>query len=1224
MAVKDQLDRIRAQLVIEDNGVDEAREVFMAACNAFRKWLSPVRSPAGAWIDNVQTMLIKCRLDGDATSIARLLAVRAAALIDSTVKPGMFDELSLAAGLDLLPGSSSGIGTGERITIGDDERPAGSARLVVKGVAVVIRDAPMEAEFETDDMLEAVAFVDRLQTRNTGGSKYVEVKYGPASDYEGEIFDTVHDPWRPTTVFSPLLKAHPTQIIEPSTLAATPYPPATYIPLLPAEAIQRGFVSDVQFEAVVYALQAVTQYLPGSPFGARGRKVKGGFILGDGTGAGKSNIICAIIMDQWMRGKKRHIIVVERGKHVKHLQESWSMIGGNPKDIMFQGDYSASETIPNRDGVMITTYALIRDDRRYGSLLEWGNMHGELSGILAFDEAHNMRNAVEDIHDEGSGRRAQSQQGIRGVELQMDLPECGVVYASATMATDVYNLGYAPRLGIWGENAPFASESGFISEMHVLDDNALEQICIDLKSAGRYCSRTLSFDGVEYDEVVHRLTPAQRRTFDGMVKGWKELNNIYLQAVRISLGKKDAFANGRLSSYRRSSIEQLLASFNTEAAIEDIHRELAKGHAPVVQIAYTGEARLRRIADGRDYVPDADFKETEIVKWIESKMPDGACYKDSAGNLVPVLDASGNPKSNPEVVTLKEKAKDLATKLSVRHSVLDRLYEAFGDDMIAEMTGRSIRALPVIKGGATVGWDIRERSDSEAVADVERFQSGKKQILVFSLSAGGTGLSYHAAPDVRNQRRRIHYIIELGYRAESAVQGMGRTHRAGQVIAPFVKLVTSDVPAHAIYAARTLSKIAKMGALSRGHQHATTNAIFEQRVPISGVYAQKGWSATLRDIEEGRLGDITLETLAADLELKTNGDMSIRSLEVVIMKLATLTDGDQRLLIDTLTQRTEEAIATAVRQGDYNQGLETIRADSIEVVDVSQIENVNGSKTTYYRLRKREEIERLPFRRAAMTAAAARSKRSGRAVFMRHKVNGRIQLGVLREGPTRIVDIFSPSGTSTRMQEALQREPWKIIESMEESERLWNLESETLDMREETDLHILSGSLLFNWNKLPKSGVGLNRCRTDDGKIIVGRVINSRDLRKTLHAMGMRSNYRPMQIAAMLGKVDQGATIQIDNGWKIEAPFSAMQDYRLIVPDEEQTGMQRAEITNMGIVAHDTPLGYEMEIPRADAVDIIQRLVIGCEMTLTGTTVNQGSMQVAQAPIQTIPLAALK
>src|SRR3546814_6893967 len=71
----------------------------------------------------------------------------------------------------------------------------------------------------------------------------------------------------------------------------------------------------------------------------------------------------------------------------------------------------------------------------------------DFQGIMAFDESQEMRNAAgqEDV----SGKSEVSKQGLAGVELQNVLQDARVIYASATGATDVHNLAYATRLGMW-------------------------------------------------------------------------------------------------------------------------------------------------------------------------------------------------------------------------------------------------------------------------------------------------------------------------------------------------------------------------------------------------------------------------------------------------------------------------------------------------------------------------------------------------------------------------------------------------------------------------------------------------------------------------------------------------------------------------------------------------------------------------------------------------------
>ncbi|WP_239509611.1 strawberry notch C-terminal domain-containing protein, partial [Citrobacter freundii] len=61
-----------------------------------------------------------------------------------------------------------------------------------------------------------------------------------------------------------------------------------------------------------------------------------------------------------------------------------------------------------------------------------------------------------------------------------------------------------------------------------------------------------------------------------------------------------------------------------------------------------------------------------------------------------------------------------------------------------------------------------------------------KRILVFS-DAGGTGRSYHADLAARNRRLRVHYLLEAGWKADAAIQGLGRTNRTNQAQPPLFR-----------------------------------------------------------------------------------------------------------------------------------------------------------------------------------------------------------------------------------------------------------------------------------------------------------------------------------------------------------------------------------------------------------------------------------------------------
>ena len=124
-----------------------------------------------------------------------------------------------------------------------------------------------------------------------------------------------------------------------------------------------------------------------------------------------------------------------------------------------------------------------------------------------------MANAAGDKGERGE--KKPSQQGQAGLRLQNALHDARILYVSATGATTVQNLAYAARLGLWGTgDFPFATRADFVAAMEKGGVAAMEVLARDLKALGLYAARSLSFEGIEYEIVEHRLTAEQIRIYD--------------------------------------------------------------------------------------------------------------------------------------------------------------------------------------------------------------------------------------------------------------------------------------------------------------------------------------------------------------------------------------------------------------------------------------------------------------------------------------------------------------------------------------------------------------------------------------------------------------------------------------------------------------------------------------------------------------------------------------
>ena len=314
----------------------------------------------------------------------------------------------------------------------------------------------------------------------------------------------------------PGAKAHPTKLVQSAAMASVAPPKPSYRPHLPASLVGDGLLSDAQIESVIQAGEAHAGFLAGSwkvdetfdivtaaPDDAENAvRFRRGWFLGDGTGAGKGRQVAGILLDNWLKGRRRAVWVSKSDKLLEDAQRDWSALGQERLLITPLSRFRQGTPIRLTEGILFTTYATLRSDARddkasrVKQIVDW--LGQDFDGVIVFDESHAMQNAAGGKGERGN--QAASQQGRAGLRLQHAMPDARVVYVSATGATTVHNLAYAQRLGLWGgEDFPFATRAEFVEAIEAGGVAAMEVLARDLKALGLYAARSLSYEGVEYE-----------------------------------------------------------------------------------------------------------------------------------------------------------------------------------------------------------------------------------------------------------------------------------------------------------------------------------------------------------------------------------------------------------------------------------------------------------------------------------------------------------------------------------------------------------------------------------------------------------------------------------------------------------------------------------------------------------------------------------------------------
>ena len=135
--------------------------------------------------------------------------------------------------------------------------------------------------------------------------------------------------------------------------------------------------------------------------------------------------------------------------------------------------------------------------------------------------------------------------------------------SSATGATTVHNLAYAQRLGLWGgADFPFATRAEFVQAIEAGGVAAMEVLARDLKALGLYASRSLSYEGVEYELVEHALTPEQTRIYDAYAGAFQIIHNNLTAALEAAnVTGASGTLNAQAKSAARSAFESAKQRF---------------------------------------------------------------------------------------------------------------------------------------------------------------------------------------------------------------------------------------------------------------------------------------------------------------------------------------------------------------------------------------------------------------------------------------------------------------------------------------------------------------------------------------------------------------------------------------------------------------------------------------------------------------------------------------
>ena len=968
----------------------------------------------------------------------------------------------------------------------------------------------------------------------------------PASDPVG-----IYVPWRLARIEIPTAKPHPDQLVESVAMASVLPPAPSYQPTLQDRAI--AALSDAQLEALIHAGDAFERDLPGTflPNDAgdqlaetpQGHVYRTGYFIGDGTGVGKGREVAACILDQWNRGRRKAVWISVSSGLIEDARRDWSALGGLPIDIQPLDAFPLGQPIGMASGILFLTYATLRSSRhdeasRLQQIRAW--LGEDFDGMLVFDEAHALANAAGTDTEFGTAKG--SEQGLAGVRLQHALPRARVLYVSATGATDPANLCYAARLGLWGPGTAFRDRAGFMAAMNDGGIAAMEIVARDLKAMGLYTARALSFAGVEYEALEHRLTPEQVGIYDTYCDAWQIIHSNLAEAMqaanivdRMSGDTLNAQAKGaalsRFESAKQRFYSGVLLSMKMPSLIHAVEAELVAGHAAVVQLVTTGEAILdRRLADLSPQERAQLFIDVSpldgLVDYLKNAFPTRQlrAFRASDGTMRSemMVGEDGQPVHCQEALAARDALVEQLCGMPPIPAALDALIAHFGSDQVAEVTGRTRRIVLDPRGNQK----LEPRGTGARKADSDDFMAGRKPILAFS-DAGGTGRSYHADLACSSAgRRRIHFLLEPGWKAATAIQGLGRTHRTNQASPPVFRPVTTDCKGERRFISTIARRLDSLGALTRGQRQTGGQNLFDPADNLESDYAKEALTQWYHLLHAGKLASTSLVQFQAMTGLKLADDQGGGLLERLppiqrwLNRILALRIATQNAIFEEYIGLIQARVDAAREAGTLDLGVETIRAEQIVPLSdqILRTDPLTGAETRLLRL----ELHMRPWT-TSWNRLMHIWEGTDDIAFLKNGRSGRVALRAPSwsvtddEGrPVPMCQLVRPTGNDRMPLGALWTSHWKPIDR-EDFRELWDAEvtaaSAALDVQ---TISLATGLLLPVWHKLPADDVRVWRIADGTGEALLGRIVMPAAVEKLEAEFGLAASVRltPAELVA--------------------------------------------------------------------------------------------------------------
>jgi hypothetical protein len=552
--------------------------------------------------------------------------------------------------------------------------------------------------------------------------------------------------------------------------------------------------------------------------------------------------------------------------------------------------------------------------------------------------------------------------------------------------------------------------------------------------------------------------------------------------------------------------------------IAAINFHLDRDEVVVVQLVSTAESILDRRLDSLTPEEraelDLDLSPLDaVIEYLERAFPTQQMqvFIDDTGTQrsAPMFDEEGRPVHNQTAIARRGEMIEHLCAMPPIKPALDGIIEHYGPEKVAEVTGRSKRLINQSDGQQR----LETRSPRTNQSETDQFMDGRKPILVFS-DAGGTGRSYHASLDAACQKRRIHFLLEPGWRADRAIQGLGRTHRTHQANTPLFRPVTTNCKGELRFTSTIARRLDSLGALTRGQRQTGGQNLFDPADNLESEYAKAALSTWFALLADGKLKSATLIDFQRRSGLKIVSDDGILEEDLPpiqrwLNRILALPIGMQNAIFEEFLGLVEARVSAAREAGSLDVGVETLRVEQAEVVEdiVLRTDGRTGATSHLLQLALKTRarpisLERVLERRDyADGCILIHNTKSGKAALAEPSRHFMTEQGEL----IRRVILHRPLRREYHHFDDLAESAWEEA-PRRTFEKLWQSEVAELAERLTTEtVYLATGLLLPIWSSLPIDYLEVRRIVDEEGRSWLGRMVHELDVAKLLEKFDIAS-----------------------------------------------------------------------------------------------------------------------